>query len=617
MLVGERELQVARRQPVQRAVEGREDVGLVVGVVEAGDHVDVGARRLADIAHAERVQRRAGQVVVGGRGVGVDPADDRAGRVAHGVDREVVAGGVDLPATALALDVSRLAGREVPAHVAFTPGEAAIEAQHRTDRLGVVGLLVRGHEVGEHLRQEQRGAGREHRVRGRQRRDRGGREERVGVREGDRAGAGRGRVEHGVALALRRLDALGLGVQQLAVQGQVVVEVEVPERVRRDALDAAADQRHQVRVAEAVAAGGERHAVQRAGAIRDHAAAGVELQLVAVEAGHQRQHRRRRVVDDAVLVEVPEARVDQFAHRRDAVVGTGVGGIGAGDARQRATRAGGVAERRRVRPFDVERDVAAVLGEVAAPGGARVLDLVVAAIGVAHLGVELQALEVPLQHVVDDTGDRVGAVDGRAAALHHLDAIQQAGRHDVGVDLRVAEAARRRDHAAPVDERQRPPGAETEQRRELLAAAARRAAAGGEVQGRVRRGQLVQRLRGTDEAAIGQQLLVDHHDRGRGVGGAAPDARAGDDDLLEFALGRGRGGFRRGLGIGRCAGGKDGRHHDRLADQDSKGLRHGNSAAVLYRRSRGGGSRGSPAGKSTESSGLILIDREGPASEGA
>jgi len=65
---------------------------------------------------------------------------------------------------------------------------------------------------------------------------------------------------------------------------------------------------------------------------------------------------------------------------------------------------------------------------------------IVVARGLAVLGVQLDALEVGLQDVVDHPGDGVGAIDRRAARLDDVDLLDQAGGQDVGVHHPVAEA---------------------------------------------------------------------------------------------------------------------------------------------------------------------------------
>ena len=85
-------------------------------------------------------------------------------------------------------------------------------------------------------------------------------------------------------------------------------------------------------------------------------------------------------------------------------------------------------ERLGVHIFEVDRDVGAVVEEVLAGGQRHEADAAVALLGYAALAAETDAVEVAAEDEVDDAGDGVGAVDRRAAARDHVDALDEVAR---------------------------------------------------------------------------------------------------------------------------------------------------------------------------------------------
>src|SRR6185503_17875496 len=102
--------------------------------------------------------------------------------------------------------------------------------------------------------------------------------------------------------------------------------------------------------------------------------------------------------------------------------------------------------------------------------------------GLTVLSIELETFEVVAQDIVDHPADRIGAVNGGAAALHDFDPAQQSRGNDVRVhhavvglalqSARDAKAAGGADESPAVHQRESSAGAQAEQRRVLFAAAA-------------------------------------------------------------------------------------------------------------------------------------------------
>ena len=104
----------------------------------------------------------------------------------------------------------------------------------------------------------------------------------------------------------------------------------------------------------------------------------------------------------------------------------------------------------------------AVVGAEAGAGGdGAQISRVVALLGDPVLAPELDAVEAVLEDEVDDAGDGLRAVDGRCAAGHDLDAVDEVGRDVVEVDRR--RTGQTRDEAAAVNEHERAVRAEVAQ----------------------------------------------------------------------------------------------------------------------------------------------------------
>ena len=76
----------------------------------------------------------------------------------------------------------------------------------------------------------------------------------------------------------------------------------------------------------------------------------------------------------------------------------------------------------------------------------------------ADLTLDPQAVQLRVEDEVHDTGDRIGAVDGRRAASQHFDTLDE-GRRDA-VDVRNGKARIARHEAMAIYEHKRPDGAE-------------------------------------------------------------------------------------------------------------------------------------------------------------
>ena len=178
---------------------------------------------------------------------------------------------------------------------------------------------------------------------------------------------------------------------------------------------------------------------------------------------------------------------------------------------------------------DVQPIVKEILADQAgnaAGGFAVVIDLAV-------VGVDLETFEVFAENKGDHAGVGVRAVNGGGAAGDDLDVLDQQARN--GVDVHRQFAARGADVATAINQRQGAPSAQRTQIRKRQAADIQAGTRGVRRHLRVLkrrdRGQIV------DHAGLagGQDLVLRHLDEGsRRIGRAAPDARAGDDDLADF-----------------------------------------------------------------------------------
>ncbi|GAB5349923.1 hypothetical protein TMRO357_01461 [Alteriqipengyuania sp. 357] len=335
MFVSNAELGGAAGQPDDIAAERRQQVDLFVGVILSGPHAHILLRLGAHIAVAEGVDRRAGGVVIGRIGICIDRTHDRSAR-RHGVDRIVVFRVIDLPAPLRAFDAG-VAARKGPVETAPSGREITFYAQNPAIGVGRVGLRVRRGEIEEILRQEDRSPLRKAGIGGREGLPRTVGQERVGGGEGDRARIGAG-VQNGPALALGNLLPLSAGIERLRLDGHRIRQVVAGDGIRRQTFDPG-PQADQIAIAEPVAAAGEGNADILARVECLQAAVRRELQRNSVGLGQEPGKRSGRVEQHAIGIEFPEPRIEQFAHRGDAIGRTGVVRIGNGEARQIGQRA--------------------------------------------------------------------------------------------------------------------------------------------------------------------------------------------------------------------------------------------------------------------------------------
>ena len=196
--------------------------------------------------------------------------------------------------------------------------------------------------------------------------------------------------------------------------------------------------------------------------------------------------------------------------------------------------------------------MAAVAGEVPAPGSFRFELAMFVFVVVAELEVRLEAGEVLVEDEVDDAGHGVGAPGRRGAAGHDIDALDK-GRRDGG-EVDAAELRARLDHALSVEEDEGPQDAEIAQidgvdaRVALGRLVAHRRTVVRRV-GRADRGKLAN---GVADIGVGVALQLGdahHGDRRRRLVALDGDARRGNH--YRFDGGRGA---RRGLRPGRSGG---------------------------------------------------------------
>ena len=123
----------------------------------------------------------------------------------------------------------------------------------------------------------------------------------------------------------------------------------------------------------------------------------------------------------------------------------------------------GLAQIRPLRPviivlpgiFEVDRDVAAIVGEVPAGKGAHIISAGVAIFADARLAADLHAVIVALQDEVDDARNGVGAVDRRIAAGDDVDPLDEIGRDRIHVGRVGVEQDVAGNVAASVDQNER------------------------------------------------------------------------------------------------------------------------------------------------------------------
>ena len=286
-----------------------------------------------------------------------------------------------------------------------------------------------------------------------------------------------------------------------------------------------------------------------------------------------------RIVELARLLDVGQGRLTPPRTIDAANAGEQAGVHDAVRAGVGRIRIDAEADRGVVQPVDVERgdfvdlfilavdvEVQAVVEQIDAGEGRDAAVRFAILVDHAVVGVDLEALEIIAQDEVQHARDGVSAVDRGGAAGDDLDVLDQQARDGVDVDGQLPAA---RTHVtAAVDEGQGAVGAQAAKVRQRQAAVAEAAA------GRVGRddgvgqggngGEVVDDGRLTGRQQV---LALDLDQRGRGVGRVATDARAGDDDFVEFGgviLGVGGAGRSIERLLGRRSLGPDGRgdgHH--------------------------------------------------------
>src|SRR5262249_2121814 len=178
----------------------------------------------------------------------------------------------------------------------------------------------------------------------------------------------------------------------------------------------------------------------------------------------------------------------------------------------------------------------------AAGGAGEVEGLRVAVPGDAVLGGGLGAVVLLAGDDVDDAGDRVRAVDRRAAVLQHLDALDGGRRDRVEIDAgRGAEAARHHALAVHEDERARDAEAAEVDAGRAVGAVGRAAVVELEVRRVALLGHALEEVTEGELAAVLPLLPRHDGDRRGGVEVLAAEAGAGDDDGLDVAFGHDRG----------------------------------------------------------------------------
>ena len=197
-----------------------------------------------------------------------------------------------------------------------------------------------------------------------------------------------------------------------------------------------------------------------------------------------------------------------------------------------------------------EADEAAV--PVAPPGQAECLLGASAVVRMARRSFQGEAVEILAQDGVGDAGNGIGTVDGGSAVEQLIVLLHQNAGHDAQVRrCRRPLHARRRDATA------------VQQHQRALRAKAAKVGGGGArpvvedeaLEGQVelharRRAGFLQNLACIDEAGLALDVRADDLQRRDARVGAAPDARAGNDDLFDARLFGLRQGGRRGLVFG-------------------------------------------------------------------
>ena len=291
-----------------------------------------------------------------------------------------------------------------------------------------------------------------------------------------------------------------------------------------------------------------------------------------------RMSRTKIAVGEAVAAVGQRPAAVHVDDGRSPLFGRGPGNVGGEDAIL-------------MRIFAVQRDVAAAVGEVQAVHRRDILVGAEARPGCRRLPRTWKPVEIAAQDEVDDARDGVRTVNGRIAAGHDVDALDQIVRDRVDVRRHRVVQDVGGDVAAAVDQHQGALRAEAAQIEQVEAGDADAEAGILLGEGAAQLRQVVQRLTDVGVALLEDALAADRRDRNRRFEVRTADARAGDDDAARFRggaggvggknAGAGGGLFRRArrlsgnriLGKGRCGKGKKrGRANSARAEQAK--LRH-------------------------------------------
>ncbi len=156
----------------------------------------------------------------------------------------------------------------------------------------------------------------------------------------------------------------------------------------------------------------------------------------------------------------------------------------------------------------------------------------VATAAFAHIGFRQEAVEIALHDDVDDTGDRVRAIDGGGAVLEYLDALHGGGRNAVQVDGFARQAVV--GNTATVDQDERVAGGQAPQGHGCRAVAAvGDGGAGGVADDRGHKTQQLAQCLCAAALDIGAGV---HLDRRAEAVGIAADARACEPAAIHVGL---------------------------------------------------------------------------------
>ena len=189
----------------------------------------------------------------------------------------------------------------------------------------------------------------------------------------------------------------------------------------------------------------------------------------------------------------------------------------------------------RVRAVHVVRrndDAAPVVREAGTGRELKPIAAMIEQVGITRLGAAADAVEILVEHQVDDTGDGVRAPGGRGAAGHDVDALHQDGRHGAEVDDAVDV---RGDDALAVEQDKRAVAAELTKVDGVEAGdAADDVVVVGAVvgrRGRADRGQFANAVADADLGIALKLRFADHRNRRRLAIAGGRDTRTGDHDV--------------------------------------------------------------------------------------